>query len=161
LGASGSQSHPSKAAAGTTLQVPANLSVSSDSIKTSCSSTHMHLLLSAGPAEVSTSRNAAGHAAAPSALQLPEFSAFMLPEECAFAESSMDDALTTPTPHTPVVPNMFAGEGLPVSSAQTLCLPSLTIMMLHGLACAAGNEPEAPIRHTMSCVCYLQGTMLQ
>lgn len=57
------------------------------------------------------------HHPAPGALQLPDFAAFMLPEECAFTESSMDDGLTTPTPHTPVVQNMFAADcSLPVSS---------------------------------------------
>lgn len=118
LEAAGPQSHPSTAAAGQILQVLASPSTSSYVTEPSSISTPMQLQL---PAEASGSRNAAGHVAAPSALQLPDFSAFMLPEECAFAESSMDDALTTPTPHTPVVPNMFAGQGLPVS-VDTLCL---------------------------------------
>jgi hypothetical protein len=51
-------------------------------------------------------------------LQLPDFFTFALPEECAFTES-MDDGLTTPTPHTPVVQSIFAGEGLPVSALLT------------------------------------------
>jgi len=51
----------------------------------------------------------------PATLQLPDFAAFLLPEECAFAESSIDDAMMTPTPHTPVVPSIFIGDGLPVS----------------------------------------------
>lgn len=63
----------------------------------------------------SSSQAPAAHHPAPVALQLPDFSTFMLPEECAFTESSMDDGLTTPTPHTPVVQNIFAGDGLPVS----------------------------------------------
>jgi hypothetical protein len=168
LEASGSEPQPSTAAAGTILQVPANLSTSSNAIEPSSSSTPMQVLqLPAGPpADASTGRNAAGHAAAPSTLQLPDFSAFMLPEECAFAESSMDDALATPTPHTPVVPNMFAGEGLPVS-AHTIRLPLLATTNLHGcmglgstlrshhgcmgsiIVAWAGDEAEAPNRHVL------------
>lgn len=45
-------------------------------------------------------------------LQMPDF-ASMLPSECNFLESSADDA-TAPTPHTPVVLNVFEGEGLQV-----------------------------------------------
>lgn len=62
----------------------------------------------------SSSHGLASHHPAPVSLQLPDFSAFMLPTECTFAESSMDDGLTTPTPHTPVVQNIFAGDGPPV-----------------------------------------------
>lgn len=65
----------------------------------------------------SSSRSSLGGHAAPSTLQLPDFSAFLLPEECAFAETTTEDALATPTPHTPVVPNnVFADNGLPVSA---------------------------------------------
>jgi hypothetical protein len=63
---------------------------------------------------INRSKGASNHAG-PSTLQLPDFFTFALPEECAFTES-MDDGLTTPTPHTPVVQSIFAGDGLPVSA---------------------------------------------
>jgi hypothetical protein len=46
-------------------------------------------------------------------LELPDF-ASMLPSECCFSESSVDEAAAAPTPHTPVVASMFEGEGLKV-----------------------------------------------
>lgn len=64
----------------------------------------------------SSSRSSLCRHAAPSTLQLPDFSAFLLPEECAFAETTTEDALATPTPHTPVVLKVFAETGLPVSA---------------------------------------------
>jgi hypothetical protein len=50
------------------------------------------------------------------ALELPDF-ACMLPSECCFSESSVDEAAAAPTPHTPVVTSIFEGEGLKVSKA--------------------------------------------
>jgi hypothetical protein len=73
------------------------------------------LALESGNSNSNSSKGLAAHHPAPVSLQLPDFSAFMLPTECTFAESSMDDGLTTPTPHTPVVQNIFAGDGPPVS----------------------------------------------
>lgn len=50
------------------------------------------------------------------AQELPDFPC-MLPSECCFCESSVDEAAAAPRPHMPVVSSMFEGQGLEVSSA--------------------------------------------
>lgn len=71
-------------------------------------------------APATSTSGASSTGSCPATLQLPDFAAFLLPEECAFAESSIDDALMTPTPHTPVVQSIFTGDGLPVSGESPL-----------------------------------------
>jgi hypothetical protein len=56
-------------------------------------------------------------------LELPDF-ASMLPLECCFSESSVDEAAAAPTPHNPVVMSLFEGEGLKVSSSCLIICPN-------------------------------------